>query len=131
MLSQANQADFKDGDTSNDGPMALSFPLDSNNGTALSTPYTLQIVNEATSQKPYADYYFIEHNVGAFAPGQPEAEKPGSNTNDTAATAETLAVIPAAPILAAVTFCQSTATSRCPATRSTGTRWPCRQAPTT
>ena len=98
VLSQANQADFKDGDTSNDGPMALSFPLDSN-GTALSTPYTLQIVNEATSQKPYADYYFIEHNVGVFAPGQPEAEKPGSSTNDTAATAETLAVIPAVPIL--------------------------------
>jgi hypothetical protein len=90
VIASADQNNYHNGDDQVNGPLELSFPLDT---AMLAKPYYLFVENTATTSKPDSDYYFILHTIDSPFFGQVELEGVlASGINDTMATAQALKV---------------------------------------
>jgi hypothetical protein len=96
VLAKADQQWYTNGDDPMNNSLEVAFPLDDQFGNTASSTYHLDVsVSNKTGITPTKNYYIIDHHMGPFYFGQPEAEKPDkSGPSNDAAPGEMLKVPP-------------------------------------
>jgi hypothetical protein len=87
VLAKADQQYYTNGDDPMNNSLQFAFPLDDQFMNTATSTYKVAIsVSNKTGITPTKNYYIIDHHMGPFFYGQPEAEKPDKSgpANDTA-----------------------------------------------